>query len=617
MWKEEFQQINAKDITVWQILSYSFKKIKPYKWILIICMVLMILSSACDVYVPVFSSKIVDIAQLDWIEIRESVCQLFKLLWVIWILLLVETIFQRITWGLMSTIELKWMKDIKCECFDYLNQHSYRFFANSFSGSLVRKINKLSGSFEWILDIFMGSILSIIISLPLMMVVIMKESALVWIIFLIFWIIFTIINILFVKNNLKYEHLCNEKDSVMTGELSDSVTNAFNVITFASHEREYNRFQWTVDNRLGARKTKLLRINRFSLWVRILSIAFRICSLWVCIWYRWKWYIAVSVIILVQLYVGKFTWLLENVVSIFKRMNRIIWESAEMLAILKTPHEIQDKTNKKLKIKEWKIEFQNVDFWYLIDDPIVEDLNMVIKPWEKVAIVGESGSWKTTTIKLLFRLFDLRNWKILIDGQDISQVTQDSLRRQLSMVPQDALLFHRSVRDNIAYWKPDATEKEIIAAAKMARCHDFILNLPEWYDSLVWERGIKLSWWERQRIAIARAILENCKILVLDEATSSLDSESEFLIQAAMDEVMKNKTAIVIAHRLSTIMKMDRIIVMDEWVIVEEWTHEELIKKKWWVYHKLWSIQSWWFITPDEWDKINFQPKEEEEKDDL
>ena len=287
-------------------------------------------------------------------------------------------------------------------------------------------------------------------------------------------------------------------------------------------------------------------------------------------------------------------------------MNRVLWESAEMLAVLKTPHEIQDKNNKNLKINEWKIEIQNVYFGYVWEDIVIENLNLSVKPWEKVAIVGESGSWKTTLVKLLFRFFDVWDWKILIDGQDISKVTQDSLRSQISMVPQDALLFHRSIKENIAYAKPYVTDDEIIKAAKMAKCHDFIMNLPEKYESLVGERWIKLSWWERQRIAIARAILENAKILVLDEATSSLDSESEYMIQAAMDEVMKWKTAIVIAHRLSTIMKMDRIIVMDEWVIVEEGTHEELIKKKWWVYHKLWTIQSGWFLTKDEWDKMNY-----------
>lgn len=283
-----------------------------------------------------------------------------------------------------------------------------------------------------------------------------------------------------------------------------------------------------------------------------------------------------------------------------------------MLAILNTPSEVQDRSDKKIKIKKWAVEFKDVYFWYIKDDIIIDQLNIDIKPWEKVAIVGESWSWKTTLVKLLFRFFDVWNWEVLIDGQNIANVTQESLRSQISMVPQDALLFHRSIKENIWYAKPNATEKEIIAAAKMARCHDFIMKLPDGYDSLVWERWIKLSWGERQRIAIARAILENAKILVLDEATSSLDSESEYLIQSAMDEVMKDKTAIVIAHRLSTIMKMDRIIVMDEWVVVEEWTHEELIKKKNWVYHKLWSIQSWWFISKDEWDKMNFSNEKDE-----
>ena len=168
------------------------------------------------------------------------------------------------------------------------------------------------------------------------------------------------------------------------------------------------------------------------------------------------------------------------------------------------------------------------------------------------------------------------------------------------MVPQDPVLFHRTIKENIAYWKLNATENEIIAAAKMAKCHDFISNLKDWYESFVWERWIKLSWWERQRIAIARAILENKSILVMDEATSSLDSESEKYIQDAMDEVMKNKTCIVIAHRLSTIAKMDKIIVMDQWKIIEKWSHNALIKNENWIYHKLWSIQSWWFLANED-----------------
>ena len=170
---------------------------------------------------------------------------------------------------------------------------------------------------------------------------------------------------------------------------------------------------------------------------------------------------------------------------------------------------------------------------------------------------------------------------------------------QQPRVPLNNNYYDLSIKENIAYWRRNATDQEIIAAAKMAKCHDFISELKDWYDSFVWERWIKLSWWERQRIAIARAILENKSILVMDEATSSLDSESEKYIQDAMDEVMKNKTCIVIAHRLSTIVKMDKIIVMDNWKIVEKWSHNVLIQNKDWIYHKLRSIQSWWFLSDE------------------
>ncbi len=297
------------------------------------------------------------------------------------------------------------------------------------------------------------------------------------------------------------------------------------------------------------------------------------------------------------MYLVKITNELSSIRYILKSLSRTLWESKEMLEILNTPHEIQDHTDKKLKIWHGKINFENVTFSYIDGKNVFDGLNLSIKPGEKVAIVWASWSWKTTLIKLLFRFFDIQWWKILIDWQDISQVAQDSLRKQLSMVPQDPILFHRTIKENIAYWKPNATEKEIISAAKMAKCHDFISNLKEWYESFVWERWIKLSWWERQRIAIARAILENKNILVMDEATSSLDSESEKYIQDAMDEVMRNKTCIIIAHRLSTIAKMDKIIVMDKWEIVEKWSHNILIQNKNWTYHKLRSIQSWGFLA--------------------
>ena len=612
--QKEIVQLEAKDIKVSQVIWYFWHKAIKYKWLVIGCLLLEAISLIASVYEPVYSAKILDIIEeAGWISSWYVMKILYYILLIIWVLWLTKVSASKISTILLNWVASSGCGDIMLECFQKLHNHSYRFFSNSFSGSLVRQASKLSGSFDRITDLFVWTLLDIIITLPMMMILIMRESFMLWLIFIWFWILFVALNLRFAKRNLKYERITNERDSKMSWEMSDTITNVFNVMTFASQKREFSSYSKTVNTAFKLLKKKWNRITWNYLSLNVFSLAFRILCLGACIRLWWKWTISVGIIVLVQLYIGRYTTLLYNSERIFRTLNQTIWESTEMLAILKTPPEVQDKSNKKLKISEWKIEFKDVDFWYIKDDMVIDSLNLSIKPWEKVAIVGESGSWKTTLVKLLFRFFDVRNWKILIDWQDISKITQESLRSQISMVPQDALLFHRSLKENIWYANPKATDEDIIKAAKMAKCHDFIMNLPEWYDSLVWERWIKLSWWERQRVAIARAILEKAKILVLDEATSSLDSESEYLIQSAMDEVMKNKTAIVIAHRLSTIMKMDRIIVMDEWVIVEEWTHDELVKKKGWVYHKLRSIQSWWFITQDEWDKMNFSNKEEEE----
>ena len=608
---EKSTQLQAKDIKIKEVISYFWWKAMEYKWIFILCISLKIISLVCSVYEPVYSAKLLDvIEQAFWTEISETMKILYHILLIIGILWFVRITTTKISGLIINHINSWWMSDISLECFEKLHKQSYRFFSNSFSGSLVRKANKLSYSFSQVISIFLRVVLSILVTIPLMIYLIMRESVLIWVIFLIFWVIFCLLNVWFTKNNTKYERLTNELDSKQTWILSDTITNAFNVMIFSSQKRELSSFWEIIEKCRKAFRHKWNRMDIAFLWFNLFTLTFRMLCLYICVQQWWLWNISIWIIMLVQMYVGRFTNLLYDVEGVFRSVNQIIWESTEMLAILKTPSEVQDRTNEDLKIKKWKIEFKDVEFWYLSDDAVIDHLNLVINPWEKVAIVWESGSGKTTLVKLLFRFFDIWNWEILIDGQNIADVTQESLRKQISMVPQDALLFHRTIRENIAYWKPDATEKEILKASKTAKCHDFISNLPDWYDSLVWERWIKLSWWERQRVAIARAILENEKILVLDEATSSLDSESEYLIQSAMDEVMKNKTCIIIAHRLSTIMKMDRIIVMDEWVIVEEWTHEELIKKKGWVYYKLRSIQSWWFIAKDEWDKMNFEKSE-------
>ena len=590
---------NENKVTLRMVVKYFIKKSLRYKWFVLLNIIGMLLISLVWIYSPLYLTKFVDIFALTGIEKSELIKMALKILIIVMSLDVVYFIWRRLVWYPTFKHELWVMKDIYEECFLYIHKHSYRFFTNNLSGSLIKKITKLAGAYETVADVFIFQILRIIIFIPLAIVILFKENLLLWTIFIAFIICYISLQIIFFNIWKKYEIISNERDSKATWELSDTIINNYNISIFSTLLYEFRKFSKTIWETMKFRwKRRKISERAFATsWV--LTWLFTFWALYISLKAWWNWLIQASVVILVQMYLVKITNELSNIRYILKALSRTLWESKEMLEILNTPHEIQDHTDKKLKIWHGKIDFENVTFNYIDGKNVFDWLNLSIKPWEKVAIVWASWSWKTTLIKLLFRFFDIQWWKISIDWQDISQVAQDSLREQLSMVPQDPILFHRTIKENIAYWKRNATEQEIIAAAKMAKCHDFISSLKDGYESFVWERWIKLSWWERQRIAIARAILENKSILVMDEATSSLDSESEKYIQDAMDEVMKNKTCIVIAHRLSTIAKMDKIIVMDNWKIIEKWSHNVLIQNENWVYHKLWSIQSWWFLTDE------------------
>ena len=546
---------------------------------------------------PIYLTKFVDIFAMEWVDKQEMVEMALKILAIVMWLDVLNLIARRMVWFPAIKHEIWAMKDIYEECFQYLHKHSYRFFSNNLSWSLIKKVTKLAWSYEIVADTFVFQILRIIIFIPLAIIILFMENIYLWIVFLLFIICYVSIQVYFFNVSKKYEIESNERDSKATWELSDTIINNFNISIFSSLKYEFKRYSKTLEKAMQLRWKKRRMSERSYVASWILSRIFSLLALYLSIRARWNWLIQASVVILVQMYLVKITNDLSYIRHILKSLSRTLWESTEMLEILNTPHEIVDKSDKRLKILQWTIMFDNVKFLYDDYNKVFDWLTLRIKPWEKVAIVWASWSWKTTLIKLLFRFFDIQWWKIYIDWEDISEVTQESLRDQLSMVPQDPLLFHRTIKENIAYWRMSATDEEIIAAAKMAKCHDFISKLKDWYESYVGERWVKLSWWERQRIAIARAILENKRILVMDEATSSLDSESEKYIQNAMDEVMKNKTCIVIAHRLSTIVKMDKIIVMDQWRIIEHWSHNELLANKDWIYNKLRSIQSWWFLV--------------------
>jgi ABC-type multidrug transport system fused ATPase/permease subunit len=271
-------------------------------------------------------------------------------------------------------------------------------------------------------------------------------------------------------------------------------------------------------------------------------------------------------------------------------------DAREMVEILKLSHGIRDITGAKpLQVNAGVVDLVNVHFAFASNNPVLDNITLQVKSGERIGLVGPSGAGKSTLVRLLLRFYDIQQGSILIDGQNIRNITQSSLREAISFVPQDPILFHRSLHDNICYGKTDASDEEVIRAAKLAHCHEFIEKLTNGYDTFVGERGIKLSGGERQRVAIARAILKNAPILILDEATSSLDSHSEMLIQEALENLMKGKTVIVIAHRLSTIKKMNRIVVIDHGKILEEGNHDELVSRGG-LYAHLWSLQSQGFI---------------------
>ena len=320
----------------------------------------------------------------------------------------------------------------------------------------------------------------------------------------------------------------------------------------------------------------------------------------------WQWYegaisagaVAMVLPLVVQL-TGQSGWIMHEVTHIFEELGRV----EEGIETICKPHRVTDVTDATpLKVAKGGVNFNQVAFHYGQDAGVIENLNLTIKPGQKVGLVGRSGAGKSTIVNLLLRFYDIKSGTIKIDGQNIATVTQDSLREQIAMVTQDTSLLHRSIRDNIRYGKPNATDEEIIAAAKKAHAHEFILDLVDMqgrtgYDAHVGERGVKLSGGQRQRIAIARVILKDAPILILDEATSALDSEVEAAIQDSLATLMKGKTVIAIAHRLSTLSIMDRILVLADGDVVEDGTHDGLLKDGG-KYAKLWKMQSGGFL-PD------------------
>ncbi len=584
-------------VTTWGVFKQYWKPVKKYFLFGLITLVsISVAVSAGSIIVPTYYKKFFDIITQSG-EISVIAPVLIHLITIIAALNLVAWVGHRLAIFSIARFQVYVMTDSRQNAYDYVLEHSYSFFLNNFTGSLVQKINRFTRAFERLSDRILLDIVPLTIKIAgagLVLFLIDKRIALI----ILLWIsAFLVVSFVFNKIKLKYDIQGAAVDSKVAAALSDSIATHNVIQLFTGVKNESKRFSFVNKEFL---KIYYLRWN-LGAGIEALQMFLTITAEFFVFFYTIKYWelgvVSVGTFVLVQsymLHIGGSLWGFGRIVRDFYEATA---DSREMVEILHLPHEIRDITEATtLSVSRGAIEFRNVDFSFSLNKPVFDKLNLKINHGEKVALIGPSGAGKSTLVKLLLRLHDLKGGEILIDGQNIQKVTQESLRENISLVPQDPALFHRTLMENIRYGKRDATNEDVIKASQMAHCDIFIQEFPYKYDTYVGERGIKLSGGERQRVAIARALLKNAPILILDEATSSLDSHSESLIQDALNTLMKGKTTIVIAHRLSTIRKMDRIIVLGKEGIIEEGSHEDLLKKSDGMYARLWKIQAGGFV---------------------
>lgn len=563
-------------------------------WILVVLFIVVMFATYLGLKIPLYLKQIIDIVSKNRYEEYSTV---LNLVYLIISLKLFIWFITRAKEYVMTILLVKSNSILRNKAFEYTLHHSHTFFANSFSGSLAKKINDYSSSFQGIIFQLETVILPLLVQLTGASIIIFSVNKKIGLLFILGSIFIVLYNIVSAILKMKYDKPASDAMSRIVGFNADSISGNNAILVFSAEDHELT-LRETVEK--SWRKKKLRQWLFGDTIFTIQAFLFILFEFFILKYSILGWSLGTVTsgeFVLFQFYVvGSFTYLNSLGFSI-----RMIYEAyadaREMVEILETPHEVQDVPGaKELTVREGKIVFDKVTFSYNENNEALSDLNVEIIPGQKIGLIGPSGAGKSTFVKLLLRFFDVTTGSIQIDGQNIKEVTQDSLHNAIGFVPQDPALFHRSLMDNIRYGRRDATDEEVVEASKKAHAHEFISSLPEGYNTLVGERGIKLSGGERQRVAIARAILKNAPILVLDEATSALDSESERLIQDALNVLMEGKTVMVIAHRLSTIQHMDRILVIDQGCIIEDGDHKKLLKNKKSLYKKLWDLQAGGFI---------------------
>jgi ATP-binding cassette, subfamily B, bacterial len=568
------------------------------KWYFLLALMSVASATTVDLLVPTYFKNIANNLSASYSD--ETLALLFENLkwlaycyagnWVSWRFL--ELSIVPLDGGGVNLLEKR--------CFDVLKKQKYTFFENNFSGSLIKQANRFSRSFEIIMDWFLFQFYMNLLTVTISFFIFYQYQPefalyfLVWVALIITW------NIVFSMWKLRFDKAVAEGDSKVGGVYSDAISNIFIVKTFALENNEQNRVN-TASNEVYRRK-KIAWLLTFISFAVQGAMTFAIELLLIYLMIR-KWQAG-------NFLVGEFVMFQSILIMLIQRL----WEfgrnfrnffsaladASEMAEIFRLDdleHDLPEA--RPIEITRGAIQLKDLDFSYNAQNPnqtkLFENFNLEIKAGEKIALVGQSGSGKSTLTKLLFRFLEPQHGQISYDGTDARAFTLSSLRRQISMVPQQPDLFHRSVRDNISLGE-NISDEDLIEVARKSCSLEFINGLSSKFETMVGERGIKLSGGEKQRIAIARAFLEDAPIVVLDEATSALDSLTEQQIQVAIFNLIKDKTAIIIAHRLSTILSMDRIVVLEQGKILEEGSHQELLARQG-RYYEMWQHQIGGFLV--------------------
>ncbi|MFL0603837.1 ABC transporter ATP-binding protein [Cylindrospermopsis raciborskii UAM/DH-ZRr] len=573
--------------------------VNQFRWWYVAMVVSEILHATCGIMLPYAIGEIIRTVTVAHTNSGEIFAAIKQPLTLFTFLIIGEVVFGRAAGLLQTILHPIHRQHIVRSLYAYLQYHSHRYLSSSFAGALAHRIGETSlgvtQTMQMLITEFMSLIIVYVVSTILLYRTYPPLAALVgtWA------VLFITISFWLATRCRIYSRRAAAARSDTTGIIVDAVTNLSSTRLFArlGFEREY------LNERLRYELKEVRRANWYSeriRWFQFISAAIlKVSTLYYSI-FLWSgglitaadFVVATSLSLLI---ISEAKNLSRRFIEFFEHIGNI----ANGVHIIVQPHELIDKEHALAhQFFQGRIEFRQVNFSYSREKKVFENLSVAIEPGQRVGLVGFSGSGKSTFVNLILRLFDPQSGKILIDGVDIREMTQDSLHSQISLIPQDPSLFHRTLLENIRYGRLEAEDEDVKIAAIKAYAHDFIAQMNNGYNSLVGERGVKLSGGQRQRIAIARVILKDAPILILDEATSSLDSITEKAIQETLDLAMNDKTVIVVAHRLSTISHLDRILVFDRGRIVEDGSHDDLLALGG-TYYKLWKMQAGGFL-PEE-----------------